>query len=235
MKDLSLCVLSRNEEKNIKKVVDNLTSVFNKNNVTFEIIAISNNSTDNTIVVLENIKNNNKNLKIVNTPEKIGYGYAVRKGLQACSGKFIGYIDGDNQVSAEDVFRVYKKISSDNSISLCKGKRISREDKPIRLIISKVYNILFRFLFNIKLKDVNNCPKIMKIEDYESIKLIQNDWFIDAELVLKIDAKNKKIVEVPIVYRKRKEGVSNVTWKTIIEFLKNMFKYWINKPKYIFS
>lgn len=234
MVDLSLCVLSRNEEKNIKKVVDNLTGVFNKNNVTFEIIAVSNNSTDNTLAVLENIKKNNKNLKIVNTLEKIGYGYAVRRGLQACSGKFIGYIDGDNQVSAEDVFKVYKKISSDDSISLCKSKRMSRE-VLMRKIISKFYNILFKLLFNIGLKDVNNCPKIMKIEDYKSIKLIQNDWFIDAEIILKLNAKNKKIFEVPVAYKDREEGVSNVTWKTIIEFLKNMFKYRINKSKYIFS
>lgn len=229
MQDLSLCLLCYNEEKNVSRVIKNLTEIFVKNKINFEIVAVSNASKDKTLELLKQIKKKNRYLRIVNTKEQIGYGYAVRVGLQACNGKFIGYTDGDDQVSAENIFKVYRKISSDSSINLCKGHRILREDKLIRIIISKIYNILFRLLFNIKVGDINAVPKIMKIEDYNSIKLVQNDWFIDAEIILKIAAQNKKISKVPIVYEKREWGYSNVNWKTNFEFLKNILKYKIKK------
>lgn len=229
MKDLSLCLLCYNEEKNVKRIIRELTEIFVKNKVNFELIAVTNGSTDKTLELLEKIERENVHLKIVSTKEQIGYGYAVRIGLRACKGKFIGYVDGDNQISAENIFKVYEKISLDNSINLCKAYRRVRKDKLIRIIISKVYNILLKFLFNIKVRDINSVPKIMKKKDYNSMILTQNDWFIDAEIVLKMSAQNKKISEVPVVYEKREIGNSNVNWKTNFEFLKNILKYRFKK------
>lgn len=231
MKELSLCVLSRNEGKNAENVIEELIRVFKKNKIDFEILPVSNGSTDNTEEVLEKLKRNHKEVRPVVTREKIGYGYAARIGLRKCTGRFIGFVDGDHQVSAEDVFKVYKKISKDSSISLCKGKRTFREDILTRVVISKIYNLLFRILFNIKLEDVNSCPKIIRIEDYKLIKLVQNDWFIDAEIIIKLNNLNKKIIEVPILYLRREEGSSNVRWTTILEFFKNIFKYRLNQSK----
>lgn len=233
MKDLSLCLLCYNEGKNVREVIRNLTNIFAKNKVNFEIIAVSNASTDNTLKILEFIQRKNRKVKIVDTPKQIGYGYAVRVGLQACNGKFIGFVDGDNQVSAEEIFKVYKKISLNEKINLCKGYRVLREDTFIRIIISKIYNLLFKFLFRINTKDINSVPKIMRIGDYNSIELNQNDWFIDAEIILKIISQNKKIAEVPIEYKKREGGHSNVNWKTNFEFIKNILKYRIKKELWV--
>lgn len=232
MKDLSLCVLFWNEEKNIKNVVDKLTEVFLKNKVDFEIVTVDNGSTDGTLSLLKKLKKNNEHIKIVSIKHNKGYGFGVIVGLQNCNGKFIGFSDGDNQISAQDVFRVYQKISADNSIDLCKAKRVSRKDKFIRMVISKVYNNLFRILFKVNVKDINACPKIMKLEVYKEVVLTSKDWFIDAEIIIKLNALDKKFFDVPIVFREREQGASKVRFITIIEFLKNILDYKINKSKW---
>jgi len=226
MKKLSLVVLFYNEEENVKKVISNLKEELEKRKANFELIAVSNGSTDKTPELLKEINS----IKIVTIKKNIGYGYGVLKGLEACKGELVGYCWGDDQVSAEDVFKIYHKIAKDPSISLCKGKRKIREGL-LRTIISKIYNCLFRILFSVKLNDINACPKIMRREYYKKIKLVQKDWFVDAEIVLKIVAKGGKIVEVPINYKKRERGSSNVKGSTVFEFLLNMIKYRINKKK----
>lgn len=232
MKELSLALLFYNEEKSVEEIINELTKIFLDNKVNFELVAVDNGSTDKTAEFLKKIKKKNKNVRVVTIDKNIGYGYGVRKGLENCRGRFVGYCWGDNQIFTEDIFKVYKKISSDASISLCKGKRTIREG-IMRKFVSRTYNTLFKILFSTRLNDINACPKIMKIEDYQSVELIQNDWFVDAEIVLKISSQNKKIVEVPISYRKRKSGNSKVNWKTAFEFLIDILRYRFNKTELV--
>lgn len=222
--EVSIVLPFYNEEGNVKKVLQDLSSEFRKAKFDYEIIAVNNGSWDKTPAIISDVAKKNKRVKRVDVQKNQGYGFGIITGLKRARGKYIGYGWGDGQVLASDFVRVFKELKSKN-VDICKVKRINREEGIFRIIESKVYNTLLRILFFINLKDVNGCPKIMRREVYESLKLQSKDWFLDPELIIKARRKGYKILEIPIIFKKREKGKSKVDLKTPFEFSKNILKY----------
>lgn len=91
--------------------------------------------------------------------------------------------------------------------------------------MTTAYNALFRLMFGARSKDINAKPKVFKREALERLKLSARDWFIDAEAMIQAERLALSIKEIPIVFAARKHGSSNVRFSTMVEFLKNMWKY----------
>jgi len=222
--ELSLVLPFYNEEENVERVLKELSAEFKKNKINFEILAVNNGSHDKTSGIINNLVKKYKNIKKVDIVKNIGYGYGILQGLKHAEGKYVGYGWGDGQVAAADFVRVFQNLKT-NSLDISKAKRINRDDGLARKIQSKFYNKLMLVLFFINLSDVNGCPKIMRREVYESLKLESKDWFLDPELIIKAYRKKYKIGEVPIKFMERKSGKSKVKLSTSFEFLKNILRY----------
>jgi hypothetical protein len=106
-----------------------------------------------------------------------------------------------------------------------KAVRSKREDGLQRAIISAIYNQMFGIIFGAKSKDINAKPKVFKREAYNRLDLRSKDWFIDAEAMIQAQRNGFSIQELPIVFKPRRHGSSNVRFSTIIEFLKNMWTH----------
>ena len=153
-------------------------------------------------------------------------GWDMRRGLDACRGRYIGVIDGDGQFPVEAIFSCFAKIRSDD-FDLVKTYRVQRQDSFYRRFISTVYNLLFHLFFrgSSMLRDVNSKPKIMAREAYERMTLQSDDWFIDAELILNCINLNLRIYEIPVEFQSLGKRKSFVKPGAIIEFLKHMIEY----------
>ncbi|MEK6852330.1 MAG: glycosyltransferase family 2 protein [Nanoarchaeota archaeon] len=227
MPEVSIAIPFYNEEGNVENVLKDLAAEFKKAKVDYEILAVNNGSWDKTPEIIKNLSVKDKRIRKVDVKKNIGYGFGILTGLKHAKGKYIGYGWGDAQVAAEDFVRVYKTLK-ENGLDICKVRRMNREEGFARKVQSIIYNKMLLLLFFINLKDVNGCPKIMKREVYEALKLQSNDWFLDPELIIKAKRKRYKIAEVPIIFRKREKGKSKVNYKTAFEFLKNIIKYRLN-------
>jgi hypothetical protein len=117
------------------------------------------------------------------------------------------------------VFRASRTSAAD----IVKVVRVKREDGLKRLVITTVYNSLFKILFGDVCADINGKPKILKYSALQQLNLESNDWFIDAEMMLAARNLNFTIEEIPVVFKQRQGGESNVRLTTIIEFISNMF------------
>jgi len=73
--------------------------------------------------------------------------------------------------------------------------------------------------------DVNSKPKILTRECYESLELLSDDWFIDAEIMINIGKLGIPFFELPIEFEKLKDRKSFVKPGAIIEFIINLIKY----------
>ena len=69
---ISIVVNFRNEEKVIPELVERLINVTNKIKLNYEIIFIDDCSTDNSRNIVENIINENKNVKYLKTTRRFG-------------------------------------------------------------------------------------------------------------------------------------------------------------------
>ena len=167
-------------------------------------------------------------LKPIHLIANAGYGGGIITGLYYCTGRYLGYTWGDNQIDAEDIVKVYQKVKNNNA-SWGKGSRIIRHYGFQRKVISKIYNVLFTLIFQAPTGDVNGVPKIFTRECYEDLDIHSTNWFIDAEIMLKSMEKSFYFVEEPVIYRRRKAGSSNVNFLTVVEFVVNMFQYRMKK------
>jgi hypothetical protein len=152
-------------------------------------------------------------------------GWDLRSGLDAARGAFLVYLDGDGQVSTHDALRVYRCLR-ETGADVAKGRREVREDGSVRTLTSLGYNLLFRVLFRTApLWDVNGQPKGLTRGAYERLDLRTDDWFTDAEIVLKARAAGLRIVELPVRFRPRRTRDSHVGLGTVWEFVANMARW----------
>ncbi|MCB2189668.1 MAG: glycosyltransferase family 2 protein [Deltaproteobacteria bacterium] len=151
-------------------------------------------------------------------------GWDARSGLAAATGRFIALIDGDQQMPAEDLKRVWDAMRAAGA-DLGKTHRVLRGDGALRLVNSRVYNLLFRVLFpGFPVKDVNSKPKIFSRTLFEQMDLSADGWFLDAEMIIKARRYRARLVEIPTVFRECCDRKSFVRVAAIFEFLRELLK-----------
>lgn len=72
----------------------------------------------------------------------------------------------------------------------------------------------------------------MTREAYKKLKLISDDWFIDAEVMIQARRFAFKIGEIPTVFEENIERHSFVKISTILEFIKNLVCYRLREFRY---
>ncbi len=226
--NLSVVVLAYHSAQTIPAFVDSLVSCLEANEPHWELILVANyfeNSGDKTPDVVKSLATMDGRIRAVTEVKKGMMGWDMKSGLNAASGKVLAVIDGDGQMPAEDVIRVYDKLREDG-LDLAKTYRIQRDDGFYRRIISFVYNVLFKVLFpGLNSRDINSKPKVMTRDVYAKMDLQSDGWFIDAEFMIKARRMRLKTGELETVFRSIDSRPSFVKPVSIIEFLANLVWY----------
>ena len=111
---VSVIIPCYNEEKNIMTVYNEIKKCFNKQVKDYELIFVDDGSTDETISILNNIKD--KKVKIINFSRNFGKEAAMLAGLKKASGDYVSIIDCDMQQNPKYLLEMKKKLDSDLNI-----------------------------------------------------------------------------------------------------------------------
>lgn len=222
--DFSLVVPLYNEEATVCGVASGLISEFRNGGCTFELVLVENGSLDGTGAKILGLREAFPEIRHVRVERNEGYGWGVLRGLSEATGRTVGFMGGDGQISAGDVKRVWETARA-NPGSLVKVRRVRRFDGPIRVLTSAGFNALMRLCFGCVSRDINGTPKLFPGEWLTNMQLESKDWFLDAEVLLKAAALGKNVVEVDVAFRKREAGLSHVRWSAVLEFLRNIARY----------
>ena len=123
---------------------------------------------------------------------------------------------------------MFESLLQDDKNVFYKAVRMHRiNDGLKRVVISRVYNLLFKILFGLRSKDLNATPKVFTRTYLGAAKLESLDWFIDAEMVIKAERMGYAVHEMDIEYLPRLKGVSTVRMWHIFEFLGNMLRWYL--------
>ena len=225
---------AHNESKNLAKLLKKTDSVLKKTNEKFEIIVVNDNSTDNSSKILEDLKKEIKGLKIINRTANPGVGYAIREGLSKVKGDIIITMDADMSHNPGEIPNFLKLL---NDYDMICGSRYINGGKAdmvySRIIISSLFNLIFRNLIGIPVRDFTSGFRAYKTEVIKKIRLESKKFGIYIEIPIKAHLKGFKLKEIPISYRKREFMKSNLNYfKQGPEYLKvilNALKYKIFK------
>lgn len=221
LKSVSIVVPARNEAGNIEEITRTLPKFTDDD----ELIFIEGNSIDNTWETIEAVRASYSGQRRILTGQQDGKGKgdAVRKGFDMATGDILMIYDADMTVPAEDLIKFYNAIVS-NKGEFINGSRLvyPMEKKAMRffnIIGNKFFALSFSAILGQRFKDTLCGTKVISRNNYR--KLIINrkyfgnfDPFGDFDLIFGAAKLALKIIEIPVRYRERTYGDTNIQrWK----------------------
>ena len=214
----SVVIPARNESGNIEQAILRMPQ-FGKG---LEIIFVEGNSTDDTWETIQKIREKYKdthNIKIMQQDGK-GKGDAVRKGYAAATGDILMILDADLTVPPEDLPKFYNAITTGKG-EFINGVRLvypmeKNAMRPLNMIGNHFFSKLFSYILERPIKDTLCGTKVMFRRDYEKLAVNRKffgefDPFGDFDLLFGAYKLNLKIIDLPIRYRERKYGDTNIS------------------------
>ena len=215
---LSVVMPAYNEEGSIKQTLTTLYQTLQKNNIEHEIFVTNDNSKDQTEHLLATLQKTIPTLKYETNKGKNGFGYAVRYGLERCSGDCIAIMMADLSDDPQDLVRFYNKMIETNTDCVF-GSRWIKGSKVIdypttKKIINRIANWIVRKIFGFKYNDCTNAFKLYKRETIEGLKpFISPHFNLTLELPLKAIVRGYSYVVMPNSWQNRKTGESKLKIK----------------------
>lgn len=229
MCELSVVILGYQSESYLRDFVIQVYEELLTDKIqSFEIVLVANydNENDTTPQIASTLAIEYPKIKVLSLKKEGKMGWDMRKGLEVSKGNYICVLDGDGQMPASDIITVYHIIKS-GGFDIVKTYRSVRHDGWYRRTLSKTYNYIFNILYRplVKIRDINAKPKMMTRNAYQQLTLRSNDWFTDAEIMIQALKMQFSICEVATVFYKNERRKSFVGWRTVFEFIYNLFYY----------
>ncbi len=218
IRSCSVIVPCRNERGTVAAVVERLPRLTGDD----EIVFVEGNSTDDTAAEIRRVIAANPDRQIRLVPQGTGHGKgdAVRKGFTAAKGEMLMILDGDLTVDPEELPRFFEAVASGRT-EYVHGSRLvyPMESEAMRFLNklgNKFFSAAFSFLLGQHLKDTLCGTKVLRRDDYERIAANRGyfgdfDPFGDFDLIFGASKLGLKIAEIPVRYRDREYGVTNIS------------------------
>lgn len=216
-KTLSVFFPAYLDEDNITHVVNDAIQVLNSlkkeaDLEEYEIIVINDGSPDKTGEIIDSLPSKYPEVKIkpVHHEQNMGYGAALKTGFKNASYEYVFYSDGDYQFDLSELKKIYALIPFSDIVA---GFRIEKKCSNFKKLTSLIYNLLLKYLFNIKgfaFIDVDCAFKVYKREIFDKITIESNDAFIDAEIIIKAIQYGYKTTEIGVSHLPRMDGRTTV-------------------------
>jgi glycosyltransferase involved in cell wall biosynthesis len=224
---VSLVLTLYDEEDNVAAVAEDLLATFRRADTPLTLILVDNGSRDGTRAIVQELEASEPEIRGVYLDSNAGYGGGILAGMNAATDDILGYMWGDDQVAAEDVIRVYRRLVADQ-LDIAKARRVQRDDGWKRFLVTKVYNTVTLWWFHIPSIDANGCPKFFTRDAWNRLRPSRTDWFLDPEIMIGVADLVMNLGEVDVVARARTKGKSKVKASTVVEFAINLTRARLN-------
>lgn len=166
----------------------------------YEVVCVNDNSTDNTLEVLDKIAHEHKNLRVVSNTENLRAGGARNRGVREARGEYILFIDADDYYHAgglKKAFDYQKEHRLD--ILMCDFARHNPKEENNNLVHNFQYS---EIMTGWEFMRVNSLPWSPWKFLFKKSLMIDNDVFFEERVVCE-----------------------DVDWVLRISFLANMMQY----------
>ncbi|MDJ0792638.1 MAG: glycosyltransferase family 2 protein [Woeseiaceae bacterium] len=194
MSSLSIVIPAKNEGGAIGDVVAAAVKEYPE----AEIIVVDDGSTDNTADAARDA-----GAKVIQHPESLGNGAAVKAGARAASGGIIAFMDGDGQHSAQEFGHLLKKL--DEGFDMAIGARSSDMHANVgRLAANGIYNVVASWLTNRRIPDLTSGFRVVRAKLFKKfLYLLPNGFSYPTTITMAFMRAGYPICFEPIPVAKR--------------------------------
>jgi len=234
---LSYFFPAHNEEANLAGLVAEALEVLPSIADTFEIIAVNDGSRDRTREIADELAARHPGIvRAVHHPTNLGYGGALRSGFGAARYELVAFTDGDRQFHVADIGRLTERLAAADAPDVVAGFRIKRADPIIRTIYARAYRLAYRTFLRLRVTDVDCACKLFRREALDGLRVESEGAFFSAELLIKLRAAGRSVVEVGVPHYARTAGSATgarpqVILRAIRDFWRLRLHMWVNRDR----
>ena len=231
---LSYFFPAHNEEANLAAMVEEALASLSAIADSFEIIAVDDGSRDGTASIAEGLAAQHPGIvRLVRHPVNLGYGAALRSGFGAARYELIAFTDGDRQFKVADIGRLTARLAAPDAPDVVVGFRIKRADPLVRTLYARAYRLANRLFFGLRMTDVDCACKLFRREALEGLRVESGGAFFSAELLIKLQAAGRRVVEVGVPHYPRTAGAATgakpqVVLRAVRDFWRLRLRMWAN-------
>ena len=170
----------------------------------FELIVVNDGSSDGTGEILRG-KSWDDRTRLLEHPENRGKGAAVQTGLAHARGDFAAIFDADLEYDPADLALLLPPLL-DGRANACFGVRAFdgyTSHSFLYVLGNKGVTFACNVLFNVYLRDIMTCQKVLRTDLFRSLPLRAAGFAIEPEIAARLVQRGERIFEVPVHYRAR--------------------------------
>jgi glycosyltransferase involved in cell wall biosynthesis len=194
---LSVVLTAYNVEAHVEHVLGNWTAYLDTLERDYEILVVNDGSTDRTAESAVTFGTKYPRLRLLNHPTPQGVGAALRTGLQAAQFPLLFYAECGSSYQPADLGRLLEVI---DKVDLVSGYRVWQSSGHRRGWRRYAYQGLLRFLYGLRLTDVDCSFKLFRRSIYARIPIQSAGPFVHAEILAKANFLGCLMSEVPVRY-----------------------------------
>ena len=226
--DVSIVIACFNEELHLRESVADIQTVMDQTRYTYELIFVDDGSTDATRDLLQEIVAQQQHTKILFHELNQGRGGTVADGIRLAEGRYAGFLDIDLEVHARYIPTMIAALQDNCDVAT--AHRIYKVDtyNLWRHILSHGYRYLSRWTLKHDLVDTETGLKFFNRERILPVleQVEDKGWFWDTEIMLRALRSDLKIVELPCLFKKRRDKVSTLRLtRDIWDYLVKLYRY----------
>lgn len=222
--NLSIVIPLLNEKESLQELHNWIVDVMKTNNYSYEVIFIDDGSTDKSWEIIEQLSNENKNIKGIRFFKNFGKSQALHAGFAKAQGDVIITMDADLQDNPEEIPELYDMIINQN-YDLVSGWKKKRYDSVVsKNLPSKLFNWAARKTSGVELNDFNCGLKAYKKSVVKNIEVSG-----EMHRYIPVLAKNagfNKIGEKIVKHQARKYGETKFGMERFINGFLDLITIW---------
>ena len=237
--DISVVIPLYNEEESIPELHAWIKRVMEQNNFSYEVIFISDGSTDRSWPIIEELCSQSECVKGIKFRRNYGKSPALYCGFAEAQGDVVITMDADLQDSPDEIPELYRMIKEDG-YDLVSGYKQKRYDPLSKTLPTKLFNATARKVSGIKnLHDFNCGLKAYRRDVVKNIEV-----YGEMHRYIPYLAKNagfEKIGEKVVQHQARKYGESKfMGWNRFVNGYLDLITLWFlstfgKKPMHVFG
>jgi len=229
---LSLIIPCYNEENTIENCIEKVRKINENQNFALELVVVNDCSTDKSAEKLSEISKKYPEIKIFTHEKNRGKGAALRTGLMAATGDYIGIQDADDEYNPLEYLEMLKPLL-ENKADVVYGSRYLKPDTRRVLYfwhtwMNKSLTMVSNMFTNLDITDMETCYKLFRKETIKQIvPLLKEDRFgFEPEVTTKVSQGAYRVYETAISYSPRSyEEGKKIGWKDGVWALYCLFHY----------
>ncbi|WP_052400188.1 glycosyltransferase [Geoglobus acetivorans] len=222
MEMISAILPAYNEEDIIENVLHETARTLNWITSRWEILVVDDGSIDSTPEIVKKFAKTDNRVKILSYGKNMGKGFALRYGFQHSRGDLVIFMDADLELHPRKIIEFIEIMREEGADIVVGSKRHpkSKVAYPLkRKILSNVYFLLVKILFDLDVKDTQTGLKLFKRDVLADVipRILVKRYAFDVELLANSVRRGYKIVEAPVELNFRHN--SHVNWKEVWKIL----------------